>query len=99
MSRVASLLAAASLAAAFAAPAFADPASNNLGLPIAPNGGKASIHQWGGIDDAFAVNPDGDEAPAKNARSSAPLAQNQDDEDGADADDPGADQTDEVLPI
>ena len=99
MSRVAFVLAAASMAAMIV-PAFAaEPASSAFGLPIAPNGGKASIHQWGGIDDPFAVNPDGDDAAAKPARSFSPMAQDQSAEDSDDPGDPDTDHFDEVLPI
>lgn len=100
MSRVAFLLAAASMAAMIVPAAAAEPAASPLGLPIAPNGGNASIHQWGGIDDAFAVNPDGDEAPAKAAHKFAPMAQDQDDQDSDNGpDDPDSDHAGEVLPI
>jgi hypothetical protein len=99
MSRVALVLAAGTLAALVSVPASAvGPAVNQFGLPISPQGGNASIHQWGGVDDAFAVSPDGEQAPVRPHHSAGPLAQSQDDQD----DDPGApdpDHGDEVLPI
>lgn len=99
MSRVAFALAAGALAVSFALPvSAAAPAVNAFGLPIAPQGGNASIHQWGGIDDSFAVNPDGDEAPVKAHKNASALAQNQDDTDDGDPGDPGP-AVDEVLPI
>jgi hypothetical protein len=99
MSRVLFVLAAA-LAASVALPASAmETAVNTFGLPIAPQGGNASIHQWGGLDDSFAVNPDGDQAPAHANRKASPLAQNQDDQDDNDPGDPDPDHFDEVLPI
>jgi hypothetical protein len=102
MSRVALVFAASALAATVAGPAFAgEPALNSFGLPIAPQGGNTSIHQWGGIDDTFAVNPDGDEAPVRPHHGHAnALAQNQDDDaDGDDPGDPDADHENEILPI
>lgn len=101
MSRVAFALMAAMSAALFVGPASAGqpaPASSPFGLPIAPNAGKASIHQWGGLDDAFAVNPDGDEAPARTPHKVAPMAQSQDDQVGDDPGDPDTDHADEILP-
>jgi hypothetical protein len=99
MSRVAFALVAATSAALFVVPASAgQPANSPFGLPIAPNAGKASIHQWGGIDDAFAVNPDGDEAPARAPHKVAPMAQSQDDQVGDDPGDPDTDHADEILP-
>jgi hypothetical protein len=97
MSRVSTWLAAAAVAA-FVVPASAgEPPVNAFGLAVAPQGGKASIHQWGGVDDKFAVNPDGDSAPAPATRSAAgAMAQSQDE--GDDPDDPGANE-DEVLAI
>ena len=108
MSRVAFVLAAVSLAAMngpVAAAARPEPQVNAFGIPVAPQSGNASIKQWGGMDDQFAVNPDGDEAPApkSHAHVSPPMAQNQNDSDAdADANDPGdpdPDHFDEVLPI
>jgi hypothetical protein len=100
MSRVALALAASVLAASFSLPAFAaELAVNTFGIPIAPRGGTASIHQWGGVDDAFAVNPDGGEAPAPSKHSMAPLAQNQDDSDDNDPGGPDPDHFDEILQI
>ena len=75
--------------------------TNHMGLPIAPNGGKTSLHQWGGVDDAFAVNPDADvdpPAPQKGGKPSA-RAQSQDDQDSDDDDGPDADHVDEVLAV
>jgi hypothetical protein len=98
MSRVSVLLAAAAVAALVVPASAAEPPVNNLGLPIAPQGGKASLHQWGGLDDKFAVNPDGDEAPARAPhRGAGPMAQSQDDSN--DPDDPDTDHVDEVLAI
>ena len=100
MSRIAVALAAGVLAASFAVPTFAaEPAADNSGIPIAPQGGNASVHQWGGVDDAFAVNPDGDEAPAPGKHKVSPLAQNQDDSDDNDPGGPDPDHFDEILPI
>jgi hypothetical protein len=76
----------------------AEPALNSFGFAVAPQGGNASIHQWGGVDDSFAVNPDGEPAPAPSNGKAASLAQNQDDAQN-DPGDPDADHTDEVLPI
>jgi hypothetical protein len=102
MSRVAFVVAAGALAAVVAFPACAaEPAVNSFGLPISPQGGNASIHQWGGVDDKFAVNPDGDEAPALKSHAMSGMAKNQDDSD-ADANDPGdpdPDHFDEILAI
>ena len=101
MSRVAFVLAAGALAAMMSIPASAmERAVNHLGIPIAPQGGNASIHQWGGVDDAFAVNPDGDEAPVRGHRHPSALAQNQDDQDqDNDPGDPDPDHFDEVIGI
>lgn len=106
MSRVAFVLAAASLAAMIGPVSAASPAEpqvNVFGIPVAPQGGNTSIHQWGGVDDKFAVNPDGDEAPAPKAHAMSPMAKDQDDSDSdADANDPGDPDPDhfgEVLPI
>ena len=98
MSRVAFVLAAASLAAMIVPATAGEPTATALGLPIAPNGGNASIHQWGGIDDSFAVNPDGDAAPAKTSHKFAPMAQDGDDQDSDDPGDPDTDHAGEVLP-
>ena len=99
MSRVAFVLAAASMAAMIV-PAFAtDLDTSAFGLPIAPNGGNASIHQWGAIDDAFAVNPDGDDVPAKPSHKVSPMAQDQSAEDDDGPDDPDTDHSGEVLPM
>jgi hypothetical protein len=100
MSRVAVALTAGVLVASFAVAAFAaESATGNFGIPVAPQGGNASIHQWGGMDDPFAVNPDGDDAPAPGKHKLSPLAQNQDDSDDNDPGDPDPDHFDEVLPI
>jgi len=101
MSRVMFALAVGAMAALVSLSAEAA-GTNHMGIPIAPGGGKTSLHQWGGIDDAFAVNPDGDAdapAPQKAGRPSA-MAQSQDDQDSADGDDdPDSDHGDEVLAI
>jgi hypothetical protein len=98
MSRVAFL--AAAMVAALVVPAAADESvASGFGLPIAPNGGKASIHQWGALDDAFAVNPDGDDAPAKPTHKFAPMVQDQEDQSGDDPGDPDPDHAGEVLPV
>jgi hypothetical protein len=97
MSRVAFL--AAAMVVAMAVPAAADEsAASAFGLPIAPNGGNASIHQWGALDDSFAVNPDGDEVPAKSAHKFAPMAQDQEAQEGDDSGDPDSEHAGEVLP-
>jgi len=100
MSRVLVVLAAGTLAASFVTSAFAaERAENSFGIPIAPQGGSASIHQWGGIDDGFAVNPDGDSAPAQPHPKSSSLASDQDEANAGDPGDPDPDHFDEVLPI
>jgi hypothetical protein len=103
MSRVAFVLAAASLAAAIASPVLAaEPVTNTFGMPIAPRGGNVSIHQWGGVDDKFAVNPDGDTAlsPAPKAMSPTNGVDDEADADSNDQDgDPGTDHSDEILLI
>jgi hypothetical protein len=100
MSRGVVAFAAGVLAASFAVPAFAaDLVMNSFGIPVAPQGGNASVHQWGGVDDAFAVNPDGEDAPVPAKHKMSPLAQNQDDSDDNDPGDPDPDHFDEVLPI
>ena len=101
MTRVAFVLAAGALAVTMALPAFAaEPPLNAFGLPIAPQGGKTSIHQWGGVDDAFAVSPDGDEAPVRSHHGRADaLAENQDDPDDDIPGDPDTDHENEILPI
>ncbi|MBV8799025.1 MAG: hypothetical protein JOY77_04800 [Alphaproteobacteria bacterium] len=107
MSRVAFVLAAATLAVIAsvsglsAAPKAAEPQLNAFGIPVAPQSGNASVKQWGGVDDLFAVNPDGDETPAAKSHALSSNAKGQDDAD-ADANDPGdpdADHADEVLAI
>lgn len=98
MSRVAYVLAAAGLAAMIIPASAGEPARSVFGLPTAPNGGNTSIHQWGGIDDSFAVNPDGDEAPIEHPQKFAPMAQDQDDQDSDGPDDPDTDHVGEVLP-
>ena len=100
MSRVPVVLAAGIVAASFVTFAFAaEQATNSFGIPIAPQGGNASIHQWGGVDDGFAVNPDGDSAPARPHGKSSSLASDQDNANDGDPGDPDADHLDEVLPI
>lgn len=104
MSRVAFVLAAASLAAMIgpvSAAAPAEPQVNSFGVPVAPQGGNTSIHQWGGVDDQFAVNPDGGAPPAPQSRAMSPMTQSQDEAD-ADANDPGDPDPDhfgEILAI
>ena len=99
MSRVVFVLAVGAMAASIALPVLAaEPAMNSFGFAVAPQGGNASIHQWGGVDDMFAVNPDGEEAPSPASRKASPLAQNQDDAQN-DPGDPDPDHVDEVLPI
>ncbi|MBV9570673.1 MAG: hypothetical protein JO056_05475 [Alphaproteobacteria bacterium] len=99
MSRFACMLAAV-LAAAIVWPASAEPTMNAFGIPVAPNGGSTSIHQWGGIDDVFAVDPDGGEAQSHASHKSAsPLAKDQQDSDSGDSDEPDADHIGEILPI
>jgi hypothetical protein len=98
MSRVAFVLAAISLAVMIVPASAGETAASAAGIPIAPNGGNASVHQWGGMDDTFAVNPDGDEAPAKHSHKFAPMAQDQDDQDSDDPGDPDSDHAGEVLP-
>jgi len=79
--------------------AVAEPHSQ-MGMAISPNGGNASIHQWGGIDDAFSVNPDGDANADAKPHGAASMAHNQDDNSGDDGDgDPGTDHSDEILRI
>lgn len=98
MSRFSMLLAAAAVAAMVVPASAGEPPVNAFGLPIAPQAGKASIHQWGGLDDKFAVNPDGDEAPVRMTHGAAgPMAQSQDDSN--DPDDPDTDHADEILAI
>ena len=101
MSRVALVLAVGALAAMVSVSASAlEPAVNHLGIPIAPQGGNTSIHQWGGVDDAFAVNPDGNDTPVRAHHHPSALAQNQDDQDrDNDPGDPDPDHSDEVLGI
>ena len=97
MSRIAFALASGALAALVSLSVSAAPAVTKNGLPVAPNGGKTSIHQWGGIDDAFAVSPDGDEAAGPSK--AAPITRSQDDADDDDPGDPDADHDSEVLAI
>lgn len=99
MSRVAFVFAVIAVAAMVTPAAADESAVSSSGLPIAPNGGKASIHQWGAIDDAFAVNPDGESAPAKSAHSLSPTAQGQDAPDSNDPGDPDPDHFGEILAI
>lgn len=102
MSRLAFALAPGALAAVLSLPAFAAQVhTNHLGIPIAPNAGNKSLHQWGGVDDAFAVNPDAGETSVTPQKGRMPdtMAQNQDDQDQDGDDDPDTDHTDEVLAI
>ena len=98
MSRIAFALASSALVALISLPASAAPAVSRNGMPIAPNGGKASIHQWGGVDDTFAVSPDGDVDTQVNKKA-GPMAQSQGDADDDDPGDPDADHETEVLAI
>jgi hypothetical protein len=91
-------LAAGSMAALFSVSALAAVPHTQMGIPIAPNAGKASEKQWGGVDDAFAVNPDGNVVVAAPSRGQA-MMQDQDDRDSDSDDDPDPDHADEVLPI
>jgi len=100
MSRVTFALAVGAVAAFVSLSAEAA-GTNHMGIPIAPGGGKTSLHQWGGVDDAFAVNPDGEAdavAPQKAGKPSG-MAQSQDDQDSDDGDDPDAGHGDEVLAV
>jgi hypothetical protein len=99
MSRVVFALAAAVVAALLVPAVAGEPMASAFGLPIAPNGGEASLHQWGALDDAFAVNPDGDDAPTKTSHKFAPMAQDEEDQQSDDPGDPDSDHTGEVLPI
>ena len=98
MSRVSTWLAVVAVAA-FVIPASATELPvNAFGLPIAPHGGKNSIRQWGGVDDKFAVNPDGEQAPPPSAHSAAgAMAQSQDDSD--DPDGPNSADDQDVIAI
>jgi hypothetical protein len=98
MSRIAFALASGALVALISLPASAAQNVGKNGMPISPNGGKASIHQWGGMDDAFAVSPDGEDAKA-DAKKAGPMAQSQGDADDQDGDDPDGDHESEVLAI
>ena len=93
MSRVSTWLAAVAVAVFVVPASAAELPVNAFGLPIAPHGGKNSIRQWGGVDDKFAVNPDGDAAPAPAPRSAAgAMAQSQDDSDDPDGPESADDQ-------
>ena len=99
MSRVVLALAAGGMAALFSLSASAAMPRTQMGIPIAPNGGKASERQWGGVDVAFAVNPDGGSEATLPSRHRSAITQDQEDRD-SDADDgPDTDHEDEVLPI
>ncbi|HUJ46489.1 MAG TPA: hypothetical protein VLV55_05100 [Rhizomicrobium sp.] len=99
MSRVMAALVAGSLAALISVSASANQPKMYMGIPIAPNGGKASEKTWGGVDDAFALNPDGDADEAQPPRQ-AGISHDQADQDDQDGDDgPDTDHSDEVLPI
>jgi len=99
MLRVMAALVAGSLAALISVSASANQPKTFMGFPIAPNGGKASEKTWGGVDDAFAVNPDGDTEEAQPSRH-AGISHDQADQDDQDGDDgPDTDHVDEVLPI
>ena len=100
MPRIALLVASAALVAGFSNFTWAaGVATNHLNIPVAPNGGNKSIEQWGGIDDKFAVSPDGDETPNRQAHKTSPLASNQDGVDDNDPGDPDPDRNLEILPI
>ena len=100
MSRVALALAA-GMVALFSVSAMAADPKLQMGIPVSPNGGTTSIHQWGGVDDAFSVDPDGGPKSDRPSQHAAPMAHNQDDQDSdGDGDgDPGMDHSDEVLSI
>lgn len=98
MSRIAFALVSGAVFALISLPASAAQIVGKNGMPIAPNGGKASIHQWGGTDDTFAVSPDGDvDAPV--SKKAGPMAQSQGDADDDDPGDPDGDHEAEVLAI
>ncbi|HEY1961440.1 MAG TPA: hypothetical protein VGG69_03390 [Rhizomicrobium sp.] len=97
MSRLSILLAAAAVAAVVVPASAAEPPTNAFGLAVAPQGGKASLHQWGGLDDNFAVNPDGAAAPVPAPHGAAAMAQSQDDSN--DPDDPDTAHDDDVYAI
>lgn len=100
MSRILCMVATAVTAVLVVLPASAETAVNTFGIPVAPNGGNASIHQWGGVDDSFAVNPDAEDAPVRAPRKSAsPLAKDQQDADSGAPDDPDSDHFGEILTI
>jgi hypothetical protein len=80
--------------------AAAEPPTNAFGIPIAPESGMASIHQWGGVDDQFAVNPDEGQVPATKPHHMAAPKDDADSE--ADANEPEGedpDHFDEILPV
>ena len=99
MSRVMLALAAGSLAALISVSASASQPKMYMGIPIAPNGGKASEKTWGGVDDVFALNPDGDTEEAQPSRN-AGISHDQADQNDQDGDDdgPDTDHSDEVIP-
>jgi hypothetical protein len=98
MSRIAFALVSGAVVALISLPASAGQSVGKNGMPIAPNGGKASIHQWGGTDDTFAVSPDGD-VDAQVNKKAGPMAQSQGDADDDDPGDPDGDHEAEVLAI
>jgi hypothetical protein len=100
MSRVTFALAVGAMAALVSLSAEAA-GTNHMGIPIAPGGGKTSLHQWGGVDDAFAVNPDADDEAALPQKGSKPSAmtQSHDDQDSDDDDGPDTDHVDELLAV
>jgi hypothetical protein len=99
MSRVVLALAAGGMAALFSLSALAAMPLAKNGIPIAPNGGNASVKQWGGVDDAFAVNPDGDADAAIPPRHHSAITEDQSSQDSDSDGDPDADHDGEVLPI
>jgi hypothetical protein len=99
MSRVVLALAAGSMAALFSLSASAAMPHNQTGIPVAPNGGNASVKQWGGVDDVFAVNPDGDAEAAMPPRHRSAITDDQGGQDSDSDGDPDTDHDSEVLPI
>lgn len=99
MSRVVLALAAGSMAAFVSLSAFAAMPHNQAGISISPNGGNASVKQWGGVDDSFAVNPDSDSEAALPSRHGSAITGDQRSQDSDSDDDPDTDHDSEVLPI
>ncbi|HEY4115441.1 MAG TPA: hypothetical protein VGM17_15400 [Rhizomicrobium sp.] len=99
MSRVVIALAAGGMAALFSLSAFAAVPHTQMGIPISPNGGKASVKQWGGVDDSFAVDPNGDVEATAPPRHGSATMEDQGSQDSDSDDNPDADHADDVLPI